>query len=422
MKVFDSVKKSDSEQVVVFDKKSENSREQNTTFKQNHQKPLHRWYSYVEGFSWDFIQKTFEEFKINRDTVVLDPFCGSGTTLVESSLCGIQSYGYDINPFLTFVSKTKTNFSISITELKNEVLTFNKKSRHQYKSNSLQAKDVGLSDLFANNVVFGKKILPKILFMKKYISSIQDNAIQDFFTLALCSILVEISNYRRGPDLAMKKIPLRDAPVFERFIENISIMISDLEQLPKEKTKKPIIHYGDSRKLEKIKSNSIDLVITSPPYLNGTNYFRNTKLELWFTGQLLKTDDLHTFREKAITGGINDAFKSKYIESTIPSVQKLLLKVRESPYDSRIPLMVSTYFEEISYCFENLFRVMKHSSKCYWVVGDSAYSEIKIPTDIISTEIAKKNGFKHERTDIVRKRKSRSSIELHEVVIVLKKE
>ena len=63
---------------------------------------------------------------------------------------------------------------------------------------------------------------------------------------------------------------------------------------------------------------------------------------------LSETKDLHTFREKAITGGINDAFKSKHIESTIPEVQKLLLKVRKNAYDIRIPIMVSTYFEEIS--------------------------------------------------------------------------
>ena len=207
-----------------------------------------------------------------------------------------------------------------------------------------------------------------------------------------------------------------------KFLEKSTMMISDLQDIPKGKVKKPIIFTGDSRKLEKIKSNSIDLVITSPPYLNGTNYFRNTKLELWFTGMLSETKDLHTFREKAITGGINDAFKSKHIESTIPEVQKLLLKVRKNAYDIRIPIMISTYFEEISLCFESLLRVMKHSSKCYWVVGDSAFSEIKIPTDIISTDIAKKIGFKHERTDIIRKRKSRSGITLHEVVIVLKKE
>ena len=409
-------------QITVFDKKSKTSKDHNTTFKQNQQRPVHKWFSYVEGFSWDFIQQTFEEFKNKSNFVVLDPFSGSGTTLVESSLSGIQSYGYDINPFLTFVSKTKTNFSISTVKLQNELLTFNKKSEKYSKSDLLSVEDVGLSELFANNVVFGKKILPKVLFMKKYLSSIKDKEIKDFFTLSFCSILVEISNYRRGPDLAMKKQPLVDAPVFERFIEKSTMMISDLENISKSKTKKPIIYSGDSRTLEKIRSDSIDLVITSPPYLNGTNYFRNTKLELWFTGELIETKDLHTFREKAITGGINDAFKSKHIESTIPAVQKLLLQVRKNAYDSRIPIMISTYFEEISSCFESLFRVMKSSSKCYWVVGDSAFSEIKIPTDIISTEIAKKVGFKHERTDIIRERKSRSGVVLHEVVIVLKKE
>tara|TARA_B100000686_G_C16376596_1_gene755255 strand:- start:551 stop:748 length:198 start_codon:yes stop_codon:yes gene_type:complete len=65
---------------------------------------------------------------------------------------------------------------------------------------------------------------------------------------------------------------------------------------------------------------------------------------------------------------------------------------------------------------------MKSGGKCFWVVGDSAFSGIKIPTDVISENIAKEIGFKHERTDIVRERKSRSGLKLHEAVIVLKKE
>ena len=414
--------KSNLKRQIIVKKKARFSKDHNTTFRQNLQKPIHQWYSYVEGFSWGFIQKVFEECNVKSNSIILDPFSGSGSTLVESSLAGIKSYGYDINPFMTFASKTKTNFSIPGENLKKELLRFYGKIESYSKLNSLQPKDVGLSELFANNIVFGEKILPKILFMKKYLSSIKNKDIQDFFTLAFCSIMVEISNYRRGPDLAMKKKPLVDTPVFERFIEKSTIMISDLENISKNKIKKPIIHNGDSKKLEKIKSNFIDLVITSPPYLNGTNYFRNTKLELWFTGKLKETKDLHTFREKAITGGINDAFKSKHIESTIPNVQKLLVKVRKNAYDSRIPIMVSTYFEEISSCFENIFRVMKPSSKCYWVVGDSAFSNIKIPTDVISIEIAEKVGFKHERTDIIRERKSRGGMILHEVVIVLKKE
>ena len=136
MKDSDSAKPS-SKQSVITGKKPRFSKDYETTFKHNQQKPIHRWFSYVEGFSGDFVQKTFEDFKIKPDSVVLDPFSGSGTTLTESSLAGIQSYGYDINPFLTYVSKIKTNFSISTKKLQDDLFALDKKMKNFSNSKSI---------------------------------------------------------------------------------------------------------------------------------------------------------------------------------------------------------------------------------------------------------------------------------------------
>ena len=393
----------------------------NTTFIKNHTTPIHNWYSYVEGFSWDFVQKTLKEFKADPNTIVLDPFCGSGTTLVESSLNGIKSIGNDINPFLTFVSRIKTNFSLSPKKGFSELSKISRKFSAYTKSSVNNISEIGLSEIFATHTFFSPNILPKVLFVKQCINEIPDRKIRNLFTLAMCSILVDVSNYRRGPDLATKKAPLTDYLVFERFLEKASSMLGDFSFVSTKTSKSQIINE-DSRKLTKIKNNSVDLVITSPPYLNGTNYFRNTKLELWYINEISSKEDLHNFREKAITAGINDAFKSKYLESTIPNVQKILRKINLCTYDSRIPLMISTYFEEISLCFERLYNIMRATGRCYWVVGDSAFSKIIIPTDRITTEIAMKKGFSHVDTRIVRGRKSRSGLILHEAVIVLKKD
>ena len=400
---------------------SGSSAKHSTTFSKNHTAPIHNWYSYVEGFSWDFVQKTLEEYKPDPDSVVLDPFCGSGTTLVESNLNGIRSIGNDINPFLTFVADTKNNFSPSPRKGLSELSKMSRKFFAYTKPSVNNISEVGLSEIFATHTFFSPNILPKVLFVKQCINEIPDKKIRNLFTLAMCSILVKVSNYRRGPDLATKKAPLIDYPVFERLLEKTASMLEDLK-LVSTKTSKSKIINEDSKKLTKIKNNTVDLVITSPPYLNGTNYFRNTKLELWYINELSSKDDLHNFREKAITAGINDAFKSKHRESTIPNVQKILRRINHSAYDSRIPLMVSTYFEEISLCFERLYDIMKTAGRCYWVVGDSAFSKIRIPTDRITTDIAIEKGFSHVNTRIVRKRKSRSGLTLHEAVIVLEKD
>jgi len=280
---------------------------------------------------------------------------------------------------------------------------------------------MNISTLFANENAFGKKILPKILFLKSIISEINNKPIRNLFSLSLYSILVEISNYRRGPDLALKHKKLITSPVFEKFFEKSSYTIDDLKNIDKSNFLKPKVFTGDSRYLKKIEDETINLVMTSPPYLNGTNYFRNTKLELWLSGMLSTSDQLHEFREKAVTAGICDVFKSKKCKTDIPIVQDIVESMEKIAYDSRIPAMISIYFKDISVCLQNLYRVMKKNGKCHWVVGDSAFSKILVPTDPITVSIAEKIGFTHEKTEIVRKRKSRSGFLLHEAVITLKK-
>ena len=83
--------------------------------------------------------------------------------------------------------------------------------------------------------------------------------------------------------------------------------------------------------------------------------------------------------------------------------------------------MISTYFEEISECFRNLYNVMHDNGTCYWVIGDSAFSNILIPTDKITVSIAENIGFKHTKTEITRQRKSRGGLDLHEAVVILEK-
>ena len=392
-----------------------------TNFKNNIAVPIHNWYSYLEGFAWNFVKKTLTELPKKDDFTVLDPFCGSGTTLVESGFMGLKSIGYDINPFLTFVSKIKTDlqFDLRATESEMSKLQHNLKE-FQIKKNSW-SEDLKLSELYANDRVFSPKVLPKVLFVKRLLNNIPNQQIHDFFVLAFCSILIEISNYRRGPDLAYKRIKHDDYPVLQRFLEKIQRMVDDLKSIDISRLKKPEIFNEDSRYLKKTPDNAVDCVITSPPYLNGTNYFRNTKLELWFTGMLTNADELHQFREKTITAGINDVFKSKNKESSISEVKTIVTEINKTAYDQRIPQMISTYFEEISECFTTLYRTMRDNGRCYWVIGDSAFSKILIPTDRITVSIAENAGFKHIKTEITRQRKSRSGLGLHEAVVILEK-
>ena len=92
----------------------------------------------------------------------------------------------------------------------------------------------------------------------------------------------------------------------------------------------------------------IDTVVTSPPYVNGTNYFRNTKIELWFLRCLTQKSDLTRFRAEALTAGINDVTVAKTSSENHPEVEKIVSILKDHAYDSRIPRMINGYFNEIT--------------------------------------------------------------------------
>ena len=88
-------------------------------------------------------------------------------------------------------------------------------------------------------------------------------------------------------------------------------------------------------------------MVTSPPYLNWTNYFRNSRLELWFLRCLSHRDDLAAFRGRAVTAGINAVSKSKEQLLDHPDVADIVQRLERNAYDPRIPRMVATYFHDL---------------------------------------------------------------------------
>jgi DNA modification methylase len=392
-----------------------------TTFRGNASLPIHRWYPYVEGFSGPFVKSIIQSYqRNNQNVIILDPFCGSGTTIVEACLLGYESYGYDVNPFLVFATKVKTNASVEPVQIQHNANQVREVLRSLKQAEFVkEPSQVDLPMLFPT--AFSETVLHKVLTLRKLIQDVPHSDVKDLFMFDLCSILVEVSNYRRGPDLAYKRKKPRDAPVFERFLEKVSQNLVDLKQYRLCSPRPPVVVCGDARKLDGLKKDSVNLIVTSPPYLNGTNYFRNTKLELWIGGWLTSKEQLHDYRRSAVTAGINDVFKSKRIQEIPNQIAELVASIDKASYDSRIPTMVATYFEDIRHCLESIYRVMMPGSKCYWVVGDSAFWKIRVPTDKITTDIARDVGLNHEGSSIVRSRKSRSGIKLHEVVIELSK-
>ncbi|MCM1440550.1 MAG: site-specific DNA-methyltransferase [Roseburia sp.] len=158
--------------------------------------------------------------------------------------------------------------------------------------------------------------------------------------------------------------------------------------------------------------NLVDCVITSPPYLNGTNYIRNTKLELKLFDYIQTEDDLPLFHSKGIIAGINNVSKRNAITSYPSCIQCYLDKLIPVAYDSRIPTMVKGYFHDMDIVIKKLSNLIKDGGKFIMDIGDSQFAGVHIPTHKILTQICASYGFELYDEEILRERRSKNGMVL----------
>jgi hypothetical protein len=168
-----------------------------------------------------------------------------------------------------------------------------------------------------------------------------------------------------------------------------------------------------------VQPSQFDLVITSPPYLNGTNYCRNTKLELLAIGLIATEDDLASLRSTSITAGINNVSARRPPPTEIPAVEQVAQELDGVAYDPRIPKLVRSYFSDMKYAFRSIRFVTKDHGKFYLDIGDSKFCGVHVPTPELLQAIAAEEGWSLVSTEQLRGRRSYDGSDLTQVLIEL---
>lgn len=401
------------------------------TFKGGRKEPFARWYPYLEGYSTQFVESILEKYIPNAQTI-LDPFAGTGTTAFAASQLNKTAYFCEINPVLQFMSLTK----IRIRRLK--------WSQRSALARAL-AQVVGNTDLrsllekfprnyilhqtyiqtFGDSLFFDAPVYDQVLRVKSWIDEVAlDNPLlADLITVATLSALVPASRMKRAGDLRYKtaiELERQTVPLVEGIRQNIDQIAHDIRDDVEGLKTEPLLICESARSLDHVSSLGIDAVITSPPYVNGTNYFRNTKIELWFLSCLKEKKDLRTFREAALTAGINDVTVSKTLLRSHPDVQKIVSKLEQNTYDSRIPRMIASYFSEIADIFRAIRSHLTSDATVAIDIGDSCYAGVHVPVDKLLSTCLGELGFVQEDSVTLRKRKSRSGMLLKQSLLVFK--
>ena len=387
-------------------------------------KQIHRWFYYQEGYSPELVTKLFEHLGV-ADTIkfIFDPFAGSGTTLLVAKQSGIKSLGFEINPFSAFMINAKTR-NYTQSEI-NEIRNFKPLM-------GLQLQDHKNYELKIIKNLFDENKLDKIEILKSEIQNISSEKIKNILLLCLLSVLEDISNYRKGGNGLKKKTVKTDIDPFDAFQNKKALICEDLNKMAF--GPEPIIINDSCLEMEKYEPiPEIGMSVFSPPYANCFDPFEVYKTELWIGGFVESYKELKEKRKRALRSNLNvDLQKPIIKEYRTELLDEILNYLSEwELWDKRIPKMLDGYFYDMYTILSKIYRKTKKNGYCIIVVGNSAYGNLPIPTDLLLAQLGEKAGFKVKEIIIARKNETSSqqnknlgvlSEYMRESIVVMKNE
>lgn len=394
---------------------------------------FHDWYRFVLSYPPHLVRHYIEKFALGTDAVLLDPFCGTGTTIVEAKKNEIASVGVEAIPMSHFACKTKVEWLVD------PVLLHQAKERVLDKAwarlecpprltfNSEQAEIVVKQSIF-------EKPLHKCLVLREAIAAEPLGPIQAVLNLALAYVTVnDASNLKFGPEVGIRRRKREDAPVFECWQAKVTQMAEDLTNYATLTSAPSYCHRGDARGLRSLlKPHSIDAIITSPPYPNEKDYTRTTRLESVLLGFLKNKADLRAFKQSLIRSNTRNVYKVDDDDRLLTS-HSPVTRIAQTIEDRRIALKKTSGFERLYHRVTTLYfggmkrhltalqPALKPGAKLAYVVGDQAsFFQVMIRTGELLAEIATEVGYEVNSIDLFRTRLATATgAQLREEVIVL---
>ena len=376
---------------------------------------VQRWYPYREGYSLDLVTSYLTE--LNVTGVTFDPFCGSGTTLLASRIRDLKSFGIDINPISVLVSKVENE------QYGNNEIQLLMHTIQQIKDLSIPMDELSTNFNLAEKI-FNRNILQGLLSVRKYIKTIENERMRNLVFVAWLSIIEKVSNIKKEGNGIKYKNRKRTSlgyidiekdeweksyfPVdkFEfvkcAMTQQLEIILNDLNNKYGHSVIKPEVFNGSCLEFDQFFNDEIEFTFFSPPYCNCFDYFEIHKVELWLGDFVTSHRDLKKLRSQGFRSNTNSldhkpvTYKNEHIESLIALFDS------ENLWSKKIPDVVRGYFDDFHTLLLKLYKRTKRAGSIGIVVGNSAYSGVIIPTDILIAQIAREIGFEIKNISVAR--------------------
>lgn len=390
-------------------------------FKDNMILPRHRWYDFKEGYGNSLVERAISETKknIKRNTLVVDPFSGSGTTPLSALQNGCDTISMEVNPFMSFVGETKCK---SGNKKKKEYLDLlhwiMDQKPIEIESDLEEYSSFSHSD-GNEKWLFNRSVLRGFEALRMHILKLEDS---DFFMLGLFSSVMEYCNAKKdGKCLRYKKkwdtLAYSSIELRESFYNNSCIIIDDLESMPLDNVNK-VFHKGDARdSFKKVEGNIADLIVFSPPYLNSFDYSDVYRPELFLGRFVESNDELRKIRAKTLRSHVQYKWENNDIPNSVwaNEISKKVNERSDYLWNKDIPKMINCYFFDMEKIIEESYRVARKGASLWFVISTSAYAGIEIPVDLILADIAVRKGWELIGVNALRKLRTSSQCSSEEI-------
>jgi len=355
----------------------------------------HGYHRYPAKFIPQIVNRLISEFT-SEGEFIFDPFGGCGTTLVEAKTLGRKSIGLDINPVAKLITETK------ITPL-NPKLLDNYLNKFITDFDPLKIKDGIMTHSERTNYWFEPGVQKELDSLYCAINGISNHRIRRFYLCAFSHILKNCSKWLMKsikPQIDPDKIP---PDVMTTFLGHVKHMMSknrefyELLETTGNLNTPAKMKLSDSTKKFPLKDNSIDLIITSPPYVTSYEYADLHQLTLFWLGDDLSNfpawakfvNNFNNFRSKFMGTQFN---KNRYIYSQSSStaldiLEQLRVKKREMVNS------VSKYFLDMEKSFVEMYRVLNIKKHACIIIGNTEIASVNIKNAEVAAEQMKNVGF-----------------------------
>lgn len=365
-------------------------------YSQNDNIPVHNWFKYKEAFSAELVKKLLQEFDVKENDRVLDPFSGSGTTLLVARKMGCSALGYDVNPVSVYIARTKNLKFVTSDLVSAERLL----AEANYDSIAVENTDAPKLDII--NKIFNKEQLSKVLKIRKYIDQIPESNAKEILRLAFISIIEPASNMKKdGNGIKYRKNYVPD-DALKLFEDKVRQMIEDIREAGIIDIDKDCRVYEHSFIQGEEQEEKVKAIIFSPPYANCFDYCAVYKMELWVGGFIADYSDFKKLRKQAIRSNVNSSVSStvEYEYDLINWIAEKLENIKL--WDNKIPKMLKGYFDDMSKAIRKCYLMLKNGGKCAIVVANSCYKGFVVPTDLLLAECARAEGFRVDEIRVSR--------------------